>query len=189
MVIKIDELKSEGLTVLQYLTLYVLYNAYNKNDMEFVYNFGQIPSILLDWAVKERYIRLVPEEEKKEKGNYELRDKIRDLFEGNKDLFLEFLSRFPIKTPSGRYLGTKDENTVKGKELRKKWKKLFKDDAMKMKKALKVLDAEMEWRRKTGKFEFMHNALTWLNQGDYENYEHLLIDKVKTKNKTRSNYE
>ena len=55
-----------------------------------------------------------------------------------------------------------------------KWNKLFKNKPHKERRALEVLEAELEWRKANNKMEFMHNAEAWLKQGDYENFEYLL---------------
>lgn len=186
MVINIEDVVKLGLFINEYLDLKYLYCLKKSTEPEFTDNY-QEPDII--HYENKGYIKLDENSESEFQNKYELRDKIRNLFEGERDLFLTFLSTFPIKTPSGRYLGTQNENTIKGKNLRKKWNKLFKDDVLSAQKAIDVLEAEMEWRRKTGKFEFMHNAETWLHQGDFQNYEYLLNDKKSIKTKIRGDYE
>lgn len=180
MKIDFELLIEKGLNINEYLDLKWLYDFKINNECKFL----KLYNLHLDLQHYEslQYIKIIENE-------YELRNKIRNLFEGNKDLFLTFLTRFPIKTPSGRYLSTKNEDTIKGKELRKKWNKLFKNNFIAAQKAIDVLDAEMEWRRKNGKFEFMHNAITWLNQGDFQNYEYLLREKKQINTKLREDYE
>lgn len=187
MVIDIEQIKKHNLSIIDYVHLKFFYHSKNGTETEYVENFGYVDSADLSGYGMTGWIKIIQNDDGS--VDFELRDKLRNLFEGKKDLFLTFLSNFPIKTPSGRYLGTKDENTIKGKKLRKKWNSLFKNNSLAAEKAIKVLDAEMEWRRKTGKFEFMHNAETWLNQGDFENYEYLLSDRKEIKTKIRSDYE
>lgn len=119
---------------------------------------------------------------------YELRANAYTLIEGEKNYFYTFLKVFPIKTPSGRYLSPKGADTVAGSKLNTKWKNTFGSDVANQQRAIDILEAEIAWRVKTGKMEFMHNAETWLNQGDWEKYEHLLTEKLKVENKTREDF-
>lgn len=111
---------------------------------------------------------------------YVLRSKGRALFEDDEDkYFYSFVALFPIKTPSGRYLSP-NPNTESKKlnDLKAKWKKIFKNNNIAKEKAIKVLSAEIDYRKKMRTQEYMHNADTWLNQADYENYEYLLDENL-----------
>lgn len=184
--IDIESIKKEGLTIKEFLDLKYLYSAKLEIDSQFVENYGKLNIGDIEKYEDLGYIKTTIVDNM---IKYEFREKIRDLFEGDKDLFLTFLSTFPIKTPSKRYLSTSDENTIMGKRLRKKWDKLFKNNDVAARKAIKVLEAEMDWRRRTGNFEYMQNAETWLNQGNFEKYEYLLEEKEKMDSKTREDYE
>lgn len=187
----LNEIKKQNLNVQEYMTLRYLYHRKKDDWDELLQLFGPVSSMIMNSLQSKGFIKICNDAADCTKMGdvYELRVKSLDLFEGNVDYFLKWLIRFPIKTPSGRYLSTKGEDTIMGKKLRKKWNSLFKNDTLAMSKAIDVLDAEMEWRRKNGKFEFMHNAETWLNQGDFEKYEYLLQDKEKQFNKLREDFE
>lgn len=185
-IINIDmkTLRSKGLGINEYLDLYMFYCS--KKDINI--QFREMYNRSADIRVLASKGWLFVKEETMGNITVELRDKTYSLFEGDKDLFLQWFNDFPIKTPSGRTLKVQSVDTNAGRELRKRWNKHFKDKADKAERAIKVLNAEMEWRRHNGKFEFMHNAETWLNQYDYEKYEHLLVD-VQTKiDKQREDY-
>lgn len=163
---KLNELE---ITVLEYAILLSVY-------------LGESTNISFSNLEKKGFIKQVD-------GKVELRENARVLFEQKKDYFHTWLATFPIKTPSKRYLSPVDPDTIMGQKLRKKWNSLFKNNANAAQHAIKVLEAEMEWRRKTGKFEYMHNAETWLNQGDFEKYAYLVEDKQESLSKIREDYE
>lgn len=184
--INVQDVKKNQLTIQEYMTLMYIYQRKIKEYEEFISCFGSLFQTILNSLESKGFIKLIKAATFEE--SVHIRDKTKDLFEGEKDLFYEWLGKFPIKTPSGRYLSPKSETTIAGVKLRKKWDKLFKNKASMARKAINVLEAEMEWRRKQGKFEFMHNAETWLNQGDFEKYEDLLTARRKEKDKLYDNY-
>lgn len=189
--IKLSDLKENKLNLQEYLTLRYLYHKKHGDWELLIESFGPISSIFMNSLESKGFIKIC-----KDVGDcsnasefFELREKANVLFEETTDYFLTWLGTFPIKTPSGRYLSTSSDDTIMGKKLRKKWKALFKNNSLQMAHAIEVLEAEMDWRRRNGKFEFMHNAETWLNQGDFEKYEYLLSDKKTEINKARRDYE
>lgn len=107
-----------------------------------------------------------------------LRQKTIDLF-NPPELFYKFLSTFPIKTPSGRYLSPAGTTGIAVTNLKKKWKNTFKNKHNLEQKAIIVLEAELKWRRQSNNLEYIHNAETWLNQADFEKYEYLVEDNNK----------
>jgi len=190
MKLDIDLIVKNKMTIQYYLDLRCLYFAKLEKDDDFVNAYGGIDDARLYKYAQLGFIHLkslTATYVLREK--YELREPIRDLFEGEKDLFLRWFVMFPLKTPTGRYLRPKDDDTIMGKKLRAKWNKHFKNNTLAAQKAIKVLDAEMSWRRQTGKFEFMNNAETWLNKGNYEMYEELLDRKDSSTAKRREDYE
>lgn len=114
-----------------------------------------------------------------------LRQKAVDMFNTDEDLADKFIGLFPIKTPSGRALSPLRAGGKNYTNIVKKFNKLFKNKAD-AEKAIQVLEAEMLWRKKTDGLEFMHNIETWLNQADYENYEHLLDEEPDASQKGES---
>lgn len=172
--------KIEGLNLRLYLSLYYLYCLKNdpKLNQEFIKAHGPVSSEDALLLQKLKYLKVT----NYQTGDYEIREDARLIFEGKKDLFYTWLLGFPIKTAQGRYLSPKTEDTVKGRKLRAKWKKLFGNDTLIQERVIEILAAELKWRKDTGKIEFMHNAETWLNQGDWENYEYL-VDEQEVRNK------
>lgn len=189
--IKLSDLKKHNLNLQEYLTLRYLYHKKHGDWEILIESFGPVSSIFINSLESKGYIKICKDIDDCSKVGelFELREKANQLFEETTDYFLKWLTMFPIKTPSGRYLSTTSDDTILGKKLRKKWKALFKNNTLMMQHVIDVLEAEMEWRRKNGKFEFMHNIETWLNQGDFEKYEYLLSDKKDKINKIRRDYE
>jgi hypothetical protein len=152
---------NNNLTISEYI---YLKNSYEKNsDSEIV---DIIDNLDLDSLQLRGFIRITDSE-------ILLRNKTNELFEG-KNLFLKFMNTFPIKTPSGRYLSPLRMKTTKADVLEKKWKKLFKNNPSLEENALKVLEAELKWRKRNNSLEYIHNMEAWLNQGDYDNYAYLV---------------
>tara|TARA_R110000796_G_scaffold114269_1_gene225950 strand:+ start:5029 stop:5598 length:570 start_codon:yes stop_codon:yes gene_type:complete len=189
MKLDIDLIKKNKMSIRTYLDLRFLYFCKLEKDEDFVLNYGGVSNADLYMFESIGFIKIVNIENYAIQNRYELREPLRDLFEGEKDLFLTWFSHFPLKTPTGRYLRPKTDETIMGKKLRAKWNKHFKNNTLAAQKAIKVLDAEMTWRRQTGKFEFMNNAETWLNKGNYEMYEELLDSKDSSTAKRREDYE
>lgn len=176
----------EGLTIQEYLQLFVLYvkKRKEKEYEYFIKNFGRINTLEIDILESKKYIKVGAIY----KNGYELREPIYSLFEGVKDLYWTWMISFPIKTPSGRYLSTGTSGTVMDKKLRKKWDKIFGSDNIRKQKVIDTLEAEVAWRLRNGSMEYMHNAETWLNQGDWEKYEYLLITHKATTKKTNEDF-
>lgn len=176
-------LKKFKINANEYLDLLHLYSIKKKINPKFVQSYKR-GDHLYDLAQRDwLFVNVIGTEIK-----IELRDKVYSLFEGDKDYFLEWFSKFPIKTPSGRALKVQSSDTNAGRELHKKWKKHFRNKSDAARKAIQVLEAEMNWRRRNGKFEFMHNAATWLNQFDYEKHEYMLDEMKVTNEKKNEDY-
>jgi len=150
-----------NLTISEYIYLKDLYEENNNTDI-----YKIIDRVEEDTLQLKGFIKLV-------NSDIVLRNKTKELFEG-KGLFLKFLNHFPIKTPTGRYLSPLRDKTTGTAELKALWKKKFKNNPMLEVHAIRVLDAELKWRRKTGQLEFIHSIKVWLNKGDYDNYSYLL---------------
>lgn len=179
-------INEQGLNLGNYFRLYYLYclKTNPKLNSEFIKCHGPIDHTHAAFLQTQGYIKLGEEFDR----GYELREKARIVFEGNKDYFYSFILTFPIKTPSGRYLSPKGENTVAGKKLRNKWKKLFGNDTLIQQRVINILQAEVDWRKLQGTQEYMHNAETWLNQGDWEKYEYLLEEKENKQKKQNEDF-
>lgn len=106
-----------------------------------------------------------------------LREKAKELFGDPKNNFYRFLSTFPIKTPSGRYLSPAGTEGVAVNNLKKKWNNIFKENRAKEERAIMVLEAEIDHRKKDGSMNYMTACEAWLNGAFYEKYEYLLEDK------------
>lgn len=109
-----------------------------------------------------------------------IRQKAKELFEVTRDNFYRFLSTFPIKTPKGRYLSPAGLEGVAVNALKIKWNRLFKKNIPLENKVIRVLEAEMDYRKKEGNMEYMTACEAWLNGAFYEKYEYLLEDAKAT---------
>lgn len=114
-----------------------------------------------------------------------LRQSTVDMFNVDENLADKFIGLFPIKTPNGRALSPLRAGGKKYDDIVKKFNKIFKNKSH-AERAILVLEAEKAWRIKTDGLEFMHNIETWLNQADYENYEHLLEEDPDVRQKGES---
>jgi len=103
-----------------------------------------------------------------------IRGKALDLFEDKRNNFIRFVETFPVKSPNGRYLSPARLEGAAIDSLRKKWKKLFKDQRNVEDHVIKVLEAEIAYRKKQGNMDFMQACEAWLNGSNYEKYEYLL---------------
>lgn len=184
--INLKSINNLNLSLKNYLNLYYLYVLKNDriNNEEFIKAHGPIPFDNAKLLEALKYIKL----SKNYDDGFELREPTLLLFEGKKDLFYTWLLGFPIKTPSGRYLSPKDEDTIKGKKLKSKWKKLFGRNVLLQQRVIDILAAELKWRKDTGKIEFMHNAETWLNKGEWETYEYLIDEQEKQKSSINEDF-
>lgn len=160
---KLLELK---LTINEY---FYLRNLYVGKDDKIEDLFSLIDNINEDSLQDRGFIKITDEA-------IILRTKSIELFEPP-DLFYKFLTMFPIKTPSGRYLSPAGLEGKLVDNIKLKWDKAFKNKLNLQEKAIKVLEAELIWRKKSGNMEYIHNAETWIHQGDYEKYEYLLDNK------------
>lgn len=154
-----------NLTINEYL---YLRNIYVKEQDKIIDLYKLIDHINEDSLQDRGFIKITDED-------IVLRQKTIDLFEPT-DLFNKFLTIFPIKTPSGRYLSPAGTEGIAVSNLKAKWNKRFKNKENLQQKAIEVLEAEIAWRKKSGNLEYIHNAETWLNQADYEKYEYLLTE-------------
>ena len=162
-----EMLISNQLTISEYLYLKLLYTRADNPEM-----YKVLDQVEDDVLQIKGYIRIL-------EGKIVLRPKALQLFE-SANMFDKFLVMFPVKSPEGRFLSPLRSDTIKGKVLKKKWNDLFKNKPHLEVAALAVLEAELKWRRTTGKMEFIHAADVWLNRGDYENYAYLLEGKSDT---------
>lgn len=167
----IQNLQSYKLTVNEYL---YLRNIYADEKDKIVDLYSIIDHINEDSLQDRGFIKITEKD-------IILRQKTIELFEP-RELFYRFLSTFPIKTPSGRYLSPAGIEGIAANTLKAKWDKRFKNKDNLQEKAIRVLEAELAWRRKSNNMEYIHNAETWLNQADYEKYEYLLDLQQTTEN-------
>ena len=160
-VINSEILVENNVTISEFLYLQSLHEGNFSKDL-----FKIIDKIEEDSLQKRGFIKITTD-------GVVLRSKAINLFE-SPNLFLKFLNTFPIKTPSGRFLSPLRDNTMKSKKLEAKWNKLFKSKPHLEEKAIKVLEAELKWRKRNNSLDFMKGIESWLNQGEYENLEYLL---------------
>lgn len=156
-----DTLINAGISLSEYVYLKSLYD--NENDRKI---FKVIDRIEEDSLQARGFIKITETE-------IVLRSKAIDLFEGG-NLFLKFLTTFPIKTPSGRYLSPLRNSGIAVDKLEQKWNRVFKGKPHLQNTAIKVLEAELKWRKETGQMEYINQIDVWLNQANYEKYYYLL---------------
>lgn len=168
-------LNQYGLSLSEYVYLKAVYEKKDPHEMAKI--FLCIDRIEEDSLQDRGFIKILPD------NKLILREPGLRLFNSGSH-FLTYLTMFPIKTPSGRYLSPAGTEGVAVEKIKKKWNSLFKNKPHKEKRAIAVLEAELEWRRTTGQMEYLHNAEAWLNQADYEKFEYLLEEfKSKQDNK------
>lgn len=167
--IPVERIRALGITINEYL---ILYDLTHDNEITNLLDFTLQQLVKLE---QKGYIRI-------EKDGIIVRAKTTALFaiDGTEDLFVVWLSKYPtkVKTSRGgsRALSPASENTIMGKNLRKKWVMTFKKDTEAMLQAIKVLELEVEDKKKSGDLEYMVEASRWLNQGYFEKYAYLIED-------------
>lgn len=113
-----------------------------------------------------------------------LRKKVEEIFpRDNTDYFAEWIDHYPTsvkkKTGGTRTLSPADPDTVLGKKLRAKWNKHFGKDYNLQRKVVKILEAEVNDKKRSGDLEYMVNAERWLNGGYWELNEHLIESSIR----------
>lgn len=161
--INIESVLKYKLTINEYIYLRDLY-VDNKDKIDELYSL--IDNINEDSLQDRGFIKITED-------SIILRQKTIEMFEPL-DLFYKFLSTFPIKTPSGRYLSPARVDGIAVKKLKKKWESLFKNNNVLEARAIEVLEAELKWRRNSGNLEYINAMEAWLNGANYEKYEYLL---------------
>lgn len=163
------------LSIGEYYYLY-LKSVGKPTSLEDVLVYGEIN---FEELQKEGFIKIMPDD------STILRGKALDLFEDKRNNFFRFVETFPVKSPSGRYLSPAKLEGVAIDKLRKQWKKLFKDQRNAEDHVIRVLEAEIAYRKKKGNMDFMQACEAWLNGANYEKYEYLLED---AQDEEQSNY-
>lgn len=164
--VNIQTLKDYNITIDEYIYLKNLY----VDDKDKINDLFKIINNINEDSLQDRgFIKITDKE-------VVLRQKTIELFEP-KELFYKFLSTFPIKTPSGRYLSPARIDGVAVQKLKKKWDTLFKHKNNLEEKAILVLEAELSWRKKTNQLEYINAMEAWLNGNNYEKYEYLLDEE------------
>lgn len=163
--IPLDLLKTNGLSINEYVVLYDIIHQYEYSD--FIDNAVQTLFSLQNKG----FIKL------ENTNEIILREKTIELFDTETDYFLEWLNTYPthVKKSSGgkRALSPSGQNTILGKKLKAKWKSVFKKDIESQKKAIEVLRLQVKDATKNGDLEYMVEAGRWLNEGYHEKYSFL----------------
>lgn len=182
-IIDLAKVKDAGLMVDEYLLLFYAYSKKMRQNLQFVDQYGskECRKYLIPVLEKKGYVKVV-------ESVVHLREKTIQLFEDTEDLFTEFFGKFPLKTPSNRYLRGGDIESIKGKNARKKWNKHFRNRPNAARKAIQALEAELAMRRRNNSLNFMHNMETWLNQGDYETYYSLVSEQKQLDQRTKEDF-
>tara|TARA_R100000541_G_scaffold31874_2_gene40687 strand:- start:647 stop:1219 length:573 start_codon:yes stop_codon:yes gene_type:complete len=179
-IINFDVLKSNNLSINEYLTLYDLVCPDCITDH---YRTSSIDVINLE---KKGLIKLT------EAGTV-IREKARKMFRLDEDYFLKWLTAYPVRvvksTGGSRVLSPAKADTIEGRKLRKKWQALFVGNPEAEEKAIKVLELEVAMRIKSKDLEYMVEATRWLNGGYHEKMEYLLEEKTDVTGGIVDNYE
>lgn len=164
-IIDLALLNKLGLTINEYLSLYDISNDLSISS---IFNYGITELVSLE---KKGFIKLLDSE-------IMLREKAKKLFGEEEDLFNEWINLYPtmVKKSGGgtRSLSPASSNTILGERLRKKWNLIFKKDVEAQRFAIKVLQAEIKDRTKSGDLEYMVESYRWLNEGFHEKNSHLI---------------
>ena len=179
-VIDFDVLKENNLSINEYLTLY---NIVCGNCIAGVFDSSQDN---IDSLEKKGFIKVTS-------SGTVLRESAKEMFKIKEDFFLKWLNAYPIRvrktTGGSRVLSPASDETIEGKKLRSKWKKMFKGNPKAEDKAIRVLEAEVAMRIKANDLEYMVEAARWLNGGYHEKYEYLLEEKTDVTNGVVDSYE
>jgi len=174
-------LEEEKLNINEYL---ILYNLANKNIIEKRIQYDENDLYYLE---KRGWLKLID-------GKVILRQNTIEKFIPKKDHFLTWLLDYPIKVNKSnggsRHLSPASDETILGRQLRKKWESIFKGKPInKQQEAIDILNAHVKMMKKSGDLEYMVEATRWLNAGYYEQYAYLLTeDGSKTHNGANTNY-
>lgn len=164
-------LKLNNLTINEYLILYRILFPASEAARMFNYRKSELTEL-----EKKGFIKILPD------TGVSVRAKTRDLFHVKEDYFLKWLLAYPIRvnksSGGSRVLSPAGDETIAGKQLRKKWDKLFKGDPTAQEQALKVLELEVAMRIKSNDLEYMVEAARWLNGGYHEKYSYLLEEGI-----------
>lgn len=164
-ILPIDKIVKNDLTINEYL---VLYNVANNNSLT-----GLIEHRLeaLDSLEKKGFIKMT-------KLGLFLREKASVFFVINEDLFSEWIKTYPTRVArrhgGNRALSPVSKNTMLGKKLEEKWKRIFKRDIDKQRLAIRVLQLQIKDMERSGDLEYMVEATRWLNEGYHEKYSYLI---------------
>lgn len=166
--IPVNKIEKAGLTIDEYL---VLYNISTNESISHLINNVMMTLICLE---KKGFVKLTD-------SKIFLRDRSSEFFAVNNDLFDVWISTYPTmvktKTNRRRALSPSDATSILGKKLKAKWKNIFKNNILKQKKAIKVLEYQISDMQKSGDLEYMVEATRWLNEGYHEKYSYLLEEE------------
>jgi hypothetical protein len=176
-VITLEVLQKQGLTINEYLVLYNIVNDYSISTF-LDYGFKELISL-----EDKGFVKLIGHD-------IHLRDKTTSLFSINEtDLFAKWLKTYPVKVTKkfggSRSLSPASDDTILGQKLKKKWSLIFKKDVKAQEKAIKVLEYQLEDMKKSGDLEYMVEAARWLNEGYHEKYSYL-VDEGRSPNKYKN---
>ena len=126
----------------------------------------------LKYLQAKEFIKITVENE------FSLRQKAINLFQIDSPTtkWLEFLGEFPLKVPgrngSARVLKVANPDSKGNVKIKKKYLALIK--TVSHDRIIKALQAEIDMRKKSNELQYMHGMDTWLNQADYDKYDHLI---------------
>lgn len=176
--LNLAKLKELELTPDEYVFLYCHYHSISRD-------FYSCPAI--DFLEQKGYIKIG------DGDNVILREKAIKLFEvPDKDkMWEEFFTTFPLKVPSrnggSRPLRAANLTTEFANKVKPKYLKIIEKSPELHSVIMDSLRAEMDMRRSSSSFQFMHAMDTWLNKREWEKYSYLIEEK-KEKNEQPTGY-
>lgn len=177
--IPMEIVSKNKLTIQEYLVLYDIINQYPVSHL-----LGNVGPTLAALESK-GFIKI-------KGGELFLRNKTVRMFEPKEDIFTKWLEVYPTRVTNRfgtkRALSPASENTILGKKLRRKWNSVFRKNIKAQEEALKVLEAMVKHKKRTGELEFMVEATRWLNEGYHQKYSFLIEDDVEENRYTNEDY-
>lgn len=165
-----------GISAEEYIFLYSLYY---KKDLDYNYPLNIVSNLETLGYIKQL-----------EGSEIALRQETLDLFEGREDkesLFNEFFLSFPLKVPiengGTRPLRPKSLDAVSVKEIKAKYLRVIGNNTKLHSHILLVLEAEINMRKKSNSLAYMAGIVPYINQRQWEKFEYLLDEDVKTNEK------
>lgn len=136
---------------------------------------------------KKGYIKITPE-------GVSLREPAIKLFEvpDKEKMWAEFFCTFPMKVPGrnggSRPLRAEGLDTQFAKKVKAKYFSFIEKRPEMHRTIMDSLEAEMEMRRTSSSFQYMHAMEAWLNAREWEKYSYLVKEKKEKVDESTTGY-